>query len=68
MAEEAGNFYQTSHVYPDASGLAEVSFFTDEMEQYRRIVMQAGPVWVRGKVTEHLSTISVEGRNWGAAA
>ena len=52
----------------DASGLAEVSFFPDAMEQYRRIVLEAGPVWVRGKVTEHLSTISVEGRNWGAAA
>jgi DNA polymerase III alpha subunit len=52
----------------DASGLAEVSFFPDAMEQYRRIVMEDGPVWVRGKVTEHLSSISVEGRLWGSAA
>jgi len=52
----------------DASGLAEVTFFPDEIEQYHRIVMQAGPVWVRGRVTEHLSSISIEGRYWGSAA
>ncbi|MBE0534848.1 MAG: DNA polymerase III subunit alpha [Phycisphaerae bacterium] len=52
----------------DASGLAEVTFFPDEMEQYHRIVMESGPIWVRGRVTEHLSSISVEGRHWGAAA
>ena len=49
----------------DASGLAEVSFFPDRIEQYRRICSAGGPVWIRGKVTEHLSSVVVEGHDCG---
>lgn len=44
----------------DATGLAEVSFFPDRIELYRGICSYGGPVWVRGKVTEHLSSFAVE--------
>ena len=52
----------------DASGLAEVSFFPDHLELYRRIATCGGPVWIRGKVTEHLSSITIEGTQCGQAA
>ncbi|MBN1360711.1 MAG: DNA polymerase III subunit alpha [Sedimentisphaerales bacterium] len=44
----------------DATGLAEVSFFPDQIRLYQGICSYGGPVWVRGKVTEHLSSIAVE--------
>ena len=52
----------------DASGLAEVSFFPDHLELYRRIATCGGPVWIRGKVTEHLSSITIECTQCGQAA
>jgi DNA polymerase III alpha subunit len=44
----------------DATGLAEVSFFPDKIGLYRTICSYGGPVWVSGKVTEHLSSIALE--------
>lgn len=52
----------------DASGLVEVSFFPDHLELYRRIATCGGPVWIRGKVTEHLSSITIECTQCGQAA
>lgn len=44
----------------DATGMVEVSFFPDKLPAYRTVCSYAGPVWVTGKVTEHLSSISVD--------
>jgi DNA polymerase III alpha subunit len=44
----------------DATGLAEVSFFPDQIKLYQSICSYGGPVWVKGKVTEHLSSVAVE--------
>jgi len=52
----------------DSSGLAEVTFFPDRMEKYQGVCSAAGPVWVTGRVTEHLSSIAVECDNCGLAA
>jgi DNA polymerase-3 subunit alpha len=52
----------------DFSGLAEVTFFPDQLEKYHSICRVSGPVWVTGKVTKHLSSIAVECRSWGRAA
>jgi len=52
----------------DATGLTELTFFPDQLEEYRGICRASGPVWVRGRVTRHLSSIAVECRNWGQAA
>jgi DNA-directed DNA polymerase III PolC len=52
----------------DSSGLAEVTFFPDQLEKYRGICRIAGPVWVSGRVTRHLSSIAVECQTWGTAA
>jgi error-prone DNA polymerase len=52
----------------DSSGLAEVTFFPDQLEKYRNICRAAGPVWVTGKVTKHLSSIAVECHSCGRAA
>jgi len=52
----------------DFSGLAEVTFFPDQLEKYQSICRASGPVWVTGKVTMHLSSIAVECRTWGRAA
>lgn len=52
----------------DSSGLAEVTFFPDRLEQYHNICGASGPVWVTGKVNEHLSSIAVECHNCGTAA
>jgi len=49
----------------DASGLTEVSFFPDQIELYRSLCSYGGPVWVSGPVTEHLSSISLEGIECG---
>ena len=52
----------------DSSGLSEISFFPDRIDLYRRICSLAGPVWVSGKVTEHLCTLNIEGHDAGNAA
>jgi DNA polymerase III alpha subunit len=49
----------------DTTGLAEVSFFPDQIEQYRSICSYGGAVWVRGRVTEHLSSVALEGTECG---
>ena len=50
----------------DFSGMSEVSFFPDQMEVYRKIRrFDGGPVWVEGKVSEHLSSLTVEGQGCG---
>jgi error-prone DNA polymerase len=52
----------------DFSGLAEVTFFPDQLEDYHSICEASGPVWVRGKVTEHLSSTAVACHSCGRAA
>ena len=52
----------------DATGLAEVNFFPDQLELYHRIATYGGPVWIQGKVTEHLSSFTLECSNCGQAA
>jgi len=52
----------------DATGLIEVSFFPDKLPLYRTICSYGGPVWVAGKVTEYLSSLSVEGCDCGRIA
>ena len=52
----------------DATGLAEISFFPDQLGLYRRICSCGGPIWVRGRVTEHLSSITLEGVECGKVA
>jgi len=52
----------------DSTGLVEVSFFPDQIDLYRRICSQKGAVWIRGKVTEHLSSITLEGLACGKVA
>lgn len=44
----------------DATGLIEVSFFPDQIPLYRTICSYGGPVWVSGKVTEHLSSLCLD--------
>lgn len=52
----------------DSTGLAEVSFFPDRIGLYKRICRTGGPVWIKGRVSEHLSTITLEGTNCGLPA
>ena len=52
----------------DSSGLAEVSFFPDKIDLYRNICSTGGAIRIRGKVTEHLSSITIEARDCGSAA
>jgi DNA polymerase III alpha subunit len=52
----------------DSTGLAEVSFFPDQIQLYRSICSSGGPVWAKGKVTEHLSSITLECSDCGEAA
>jgi DNA polymerase III alpha subunit len=52
----------------DATGLAEVSFFPDQITLYRSICSYGGPVWVAGRVTNHLSSISVDAAACGKVA
>jgi len=44
----------------DATGLIEVSFFPDKLALYKTICSYGGPVWASGKVTEHLSSLSLD--------
>ena len=52
----------------DSTGLTEINFFPDQINLYKRIVGYSGPVWVQGRVTQHLSSITVEGLDCGEAA
>ena len=52
----------------DSSGLAEITFFPDRIDKYRYICSAKAPVWIKGKVTEHLSSITIEAHNCGMAA
>ncbi len=52
----------------DSSGLAEVTFFPDQLEKYHGICGTSGPVWVKGRVSEHLSSIAVECHSCGRVA
>jgi DNA polymerase III alpha subunit len=49
----------------DATGLIEVSFFPDQLAQYKTICSYGGPVWVSGGVTEHLASLSLDGADCG---
>jgi len=44
----------------DAAGLIEVSFFPDQIALYGTICSYGGPVWVSGKITEHLSSLCLD--------
>jgi len=52
----------------DSTGLTEINFFPDQINLYKRIVGHSGPVWVQGRVTQHLSSITVECQDCGEAA
>jgi DNA-directed DNA polymerase III PolC len=47
----------------DSTGLAEVTFFPDQLELYRKTCSLSGPVTVTGKVTEHLCSINIEAQS-----
>ena len=49
----------------DSTGLAEITFFPDKINLYQNICSAGGPIWIKGKVTEHLSSITLEGRDCG---
>jgi DNA polymerase III alpha subunit len=49
----------------DATGLIEASFFPDKLTLYRTICSYGGPVWVSGRVTEHLASLSLDGADGG---
>ena len=49
----------------DASGLAEVSFFPNKIDDYYKICSASGAVWAKGVVNEHLSSITIDCRNCG---
>ena len=44
----------------DATGLIEASFFPDQLALYKTICSSGGPVWISGKVVEHLSSLSLD--------
>ena len=52
----------------DATGLIELSFFPDKITLYKTICSYGGPVWASGKVTEHLSSISLDCTHCGRIA
>jgi len=49
----------------DHSGLAEASFFPEQLGEYRKICRAGGPVWVAGRASEHLATVTVETQTSG---
>jgi DNA polymerase III alpha subunit len=49
----------------DSSGLAELSFFPDRINDYYKICSSPSAVWARGLVNNHLSSISIDCRNCG---
>jgi len=44
----------------DATGLIEASFFPDRLALYKTIGSYGGPVWISGRVVEHLSSLSLD--------
>jgi DNA-directed DNA polymerase III PolC len=44
----------------DATGLIEASFFPDQLALYKTICSYGGPVWIGGRVTEHLASLSLD--------
>lgn len=44
----------------DATGLIEASFFPDQLALYKSICSYGGPVWLSGRVVEHLSSLSLD--------
>lgn len=52
----------------DATGLIEVSFFPDKLSLYRTLCSCGGPVWVKGQVSEHLSSLSLDCSDAGRLA
>jgi DNA polymerase III alpha subunit len=44
----------------DESGMAEVTFFADQIQNYYKICSTPGPVWVKGRVSEHLSSFAID--------
>lgn len=52
----------------DATGLIEVSFFPNKLPLYKTICSYGGPVWVKGRVTEHLSFLSLDCSDGGRLA
>jgi DNA polymerase III alpha subunit len=52
----------------DATGLIEASFFPDKLALYKTICSYGGPVWVSGRVVEHLSSLSLDGFDCGRIA
>jgi DNA-directed DNA polymerase III PolC len=49
----------------DASGLAEVSFFPDRLQDYYQICSTSQAVWATGIVNEHLSSLTIDCRGCG---
>lgn len=49
----------------DATGLVETSFFPDKLGLYKTIRTSGGPVWISGRVVEHLSCLSLDGSDAG---
>jgi len=52
----------------DSTGLTEINFFPDQIDLYKRLVGHSGAVWVHGRVTQHLSAITLECQDCGEAA
>ena len=49
----------------DATGLIEASFVPDQLALYKTICTYGGPVWISGRVVEHLSSLSLDGTACG---
>ncbi|MCF7975361.1 MAG: PHP domain-containing protein [Phycisphaerae bacterium] len=52
----------------DSTGLTEINFFPDKIDLYQRLVRCSGPIWIQGRVTRHLSSITLECQTCGEAA
>ncbi|MCU0916764.1 MAG: hypothetical protein MUC88_19725 [Planctomycetes bacterium] len=49
----------------DPTGLIEASFFPDQFALYKTICSWGGPVWLTGRVVEHLSSLCLDGSACG---
>jgi len=49
----------------DSSGLAELTFFPDQIADYRHLAATPGPLWVKGRVQMHLDSATIEYRKGG---
>jgi len=49
----------------DFAGLAEISFFPQQIDEYRKICSLGGPVWITGRVNIHLASLTVEANACG---